>query len=415
MKHIALVPRGTGSGHNMRLYAIARELKKQSNSFEVTAFLESLHDTFSQLFNSIGVKTINVSQDGKNDYSKGSILKKDLNWDSLMNNFLGPTIFNSQKIIMLVRLFTRNKIDLVVSDLDVSAIAAAKICGIQSVLVTERFELPIAKFKKKDLENAGFKVDKSDFIDIHNVAQKTFDWGLDNATKVVTDCPYVDKLDNKLHFKKLLSQEHAVFVGPIIREDTNNFNKDDIRKKLSVKKDDFLIVAAVGGTTMFAEDKQKMQQSFITTFSNIHQINPNTKMVLLARDNLEVPEGIICMSYLPDWYGLLKSCDLVLTHPGWITVTELSSLKIPAIFSISSKREYHEWDELIRLSELGYSTNLGCNSKILTERILELIGNPQKLPNLTAHYSKVAPWSNGAYRVANLINNIIEKGSEEQR
>lgn len=26
MKHIALVPRGTGSGHNMRLYAIAREL-----------------------------------------------------------------------------------------------------------------------------------------------------------------------------------------------------------------------------------------------------------------------------------------------------------------------------------------------------------------------------------------------------
>lgn len=76
MKHIALVPRGTGSGHNMRLYAIARELKKKSNSFEVTAFLESLHDTFSQLFNSIGVKTINVSQDGKNDYSKGSILKK---------------------------------------------------------------------------------------------------------------------------------------------------------------------------------------------------------------------------------------------------------------------------------------------------------------------------------------------------
>ncbi|WP_412989378.1 hypothetical protein ACLJJ6_10475 [Pediococcus siamensis] len=188
------------------------------------------------MFNSISVKTINVSQDGKNDYSKGFILKNDLNWDSLMNDFSGPTIINSQKILMLVRLFTRNKIDLVVSDLDVSAIVAAKICGIQSVLVTERFELPIAKFEKTDFENAGFKVDESDFIDIHNVAQKTFDWGLDNATKVVTDCPYVDKLDNKLHFKKLLSQKHAVFVGPVIREDTNNFDKDDIRKNWVLKK-----------------------------------------------------------------------------------------------------------------------------------------------------------------------------------
>lgn len=415
MKHIALVPRGTGSGHNMRLYSIARELKKQDNSFEVTAFLDSLHGTFSQLFDSVGVKTINVSQDGRNDYSKGSILKDDINWDSLMNKFLGPTIFNSEKILMLVKLFTRNKIDLVVSDLDVSAIAAAKICGIKSVLVTERFELPIAKFRKIDLESAGFKVNDSDFKDIHNVARKTFDWGLDNATKVVTDCPYVDKLDTKLHFKKLLAQKHAVFVGPIIREDTSVLDKNDIRNKFGVKKDDFLIVAAVGGTTMFAEDKQKMQQSFIATFNNIRQTKPNTKMVLLARDNLEVPEGIICMNYLPDWYGLLKSCDLVLTHPGWITVTELSSLRVPAMFSISSKREYHEWDELIRLSELGYSTNLGCDPKILTQKISELLSDSKKLSSLTAPYSKVAPWSNGACRVVNIINNIMEKGSEEHR
>lgn len=88
-----------------------------------------------------------------------------------------------------------------------------------------------------------------------------------------------------------------------------------------------------------------MQQSFITTFNNIHQTKSNTKMVLLARDNLKVPKGVICMNYLPNWYGLLKTCNLVITHPGWITVTELSSLMVPAIFSISSKREYHEWDE----------------------------------------------------------------------
>lgn len=31
MKHIALVPRGMSSGHNMRLYALAQELKKQDN------------------------------------------------------------------------------------------------------------------------------------------------------------------------------------------------------------------------------------------------------------------------------------------------------------------------------------------------------------------------------------------------
>ncbi|SYW14261.1 glycosyltransferase family 28 protein [Oenococcus oeni] len=408
MEHIALVPRGTGSGHNMRLYAIAQELMKQDNSYEITAFLESLRDVFSQLFNSIGVKTINVSQDNKSDYSKGSILRHELNWDSLMNNFLGPTIFNSQKILMLVRLFTKNNTDLVVSDLDISAIAAAKICNIKSILVTERFELPIAKFKKTDFENAGFKVNETEFIDIHNVAQKTFDWGLDNSTKVVTDCPYVAKLDNNLHFKKLLSQKHAVFVGPIIREKNNNFDKNNIRRKLGIKKDDFLIVAAVGGTTMFSEDKQKMQQSFITTFNNIHQTNPNTKMVLLARDNLKVPKGVICMTYLPNWYGLLKSCDLVLTHPGWITVTELSSLMVPAIFSISSKREYHEWDELIRLSELGYSTDVGCNPKVLTNKIKELIGDPKILSSLTTPYSKVAPWSNGAYRIANIIKKGVE-------
>lgn len=212
---IALVPRGTGSGHNMRLYAIGKAIKDKNASINEYAFLESLKGTFSKMFESIGASVIDMSQGRQLDYSKGFILTSKLNWNSLINGFLGPTIFNSAKILFLINLFNEQKIDLVISDLDISAIVAANFCGIKSILVSERYELPISKFTNDDLKNAGFEIDSKEVTEVHKVIKNVFDWGLDNATRVVTDCPYVDKLDKKLHFKDLLDDGHAIFVGPI--------------------------------------------------------------------------------------------------------------------------------------------------------------------------------------------------------
>lgn len=99
--------------------------------------------------------------------------------------------------------------------------------------------------------------------------------------------------------------------------------------------------------------------------------------------------------------------NLVIAHPGWITVTEISALKIPAIYVLSSKKEYHEWDELIRLETLGLETDVGLNVTNIVkvaEKILEHKGYIQKYSN---DCSVIAPWANGAEKAANIIQGIV--------
>ncbi|GBG95901.1 glycosyltransferase [Lactococcus termiticola] len=404
--NIALVPTGTGTGHSMRMFAVAQAIYAKNPNINIYVYLESVQDTFQQLFEGIGATVINLKPNKVDDYSKHSALGGKLTWESTIPNFLGKSFFNSNKVLLLLKEFENNKINLVVSDLDASGIFAAKIRKIPSVFVTERFNMPFASMTEDQFVEAGFEFESKELESIKYINNIIYNWAITEADEILTDCPYVEGIDNSPVFSNFLSTGKAKFIGPMIRPTNEIMDMTSFLEKEGIKKSDFLIVAAIGGTSMFVENKYAMQDAYVELFKELHKCNSAIKMVLLAREKFEVPEGMVCLDYLPDWYGLLTRSNLMLSHPGWISVTELCALKVPAIFVLSSKKEYHEWEELEKLKALGFKTNIGLNIAELKKEIAPFIDNENYKKEALKVYSKIAPWVNGAERAA---ENIIEK------
>ncbi len=410
---IAFIPRGTGSGHNMRTYSIAKKYFELFPKDEGICFLESLKSTFEPMFKDAGIKVIDVNKNESKDldYSDRSVLSNVLNWDNVITKFLGPSMFNSEKVFLLLKYFEKYKnISTVVTDLDLSAIVAGSIARKKIVLITERYGSTISLISSDKLKNAGFSFEENEMNGIQKTMKELFDWCLDLTDLIITDCPYNELQDDKTYFKKLLDNGKAKFVGPIIR-DKKIFSpkiKRKIFSSLNIPFNSILITASIGGTSMFVEDKKKMQNFYLEVFDELHKWNSNIKMLLLSRDNsLKVPDGVISLKYLPNWYSLLQSSDLVLAHPGWITVTELSALQIPAIFCLSSPKEYHEWDEFIRLQDFGFITNFELDkNKLVSDSKKVLTSEKTKQKLFRSAYKKVAPTVNGSRVTAKLIHNI---------
>lgn len=366
------------------------------------------------MFRDIGLKVVNVNQDRETDYAQHSVLTNQLSWKSVITNFLGPSMFNSQKVFLLLKYFKKySDISTVVTDLDLSAVVAASMAKKKVILVTERYGSTISLIPPKNLKEAGFKFNNIEISEIQTAMRELFEWCLNLTDLIVTDCPYDSSLDNNTYFKSLLDKGKAKFVGPMIR-DTTKFSpktKQEVFSKLGLPVDAILITASIGGTAMFIENKKRMQNFYIQVFKKLHNWNPNIRMLLLARDNdLEVPKGIISLKYLPDWFSLLQASDLVLAHPGWITVTELSSLRVPSIFCLSSPKEYHEWDEFVRLKDFGFVTNFNLNERNLLIDAKTLLTSTENRHHLFNNaYQTVAPFNNGTETVSRMIHTIANE------
>lgn len=402
---IAMVPRNTGSGHIMRVYAIARALKEKKKEIEVDVYLSSLQSTFVPMFEKIGVTIIDLSPKGVN-HAPSSNLSENLNWETMINGFLSPTFFDSKRILLLMRWFCERLPKAVVSDFDMSAIEAADKLGIPSTLITERYNSPIVNISDESLEVAGFQVDKKEISLVRQVMDNIFTNATKTCVKIFTDKPYVKELDHGTLAEQLLRSGKMEFSGPIIRPIGQETNRHQERKKYGVSDDDFLIVATIGGTTMFRENYLNMRNNYINLFLKLKQKDERFRMILLARDTIDVPQGMICLDYLPDWISLLKSTDLLIAHPGWITVTEVSAMKVPAIFYLSSSKEYHEWESYQRLEYLGYWVHRGNDMDDLMAKILNIRLTESK-EDLKKIYKKIAPHCDGAKHVAAYLAGIL--------
>lgn len=139
---VAFIPRGTGSGHNMRTYAVAKKYVSLFPNDNGICFLESLQAMFEPMFRTLGLKVININDSKEVDYAEKSVLSEQLNWESVITKFLGPSMFNSRKVFLLLKYFKKySSISTVVTDLDLSAVVAASIAHKRIVLITERYTL----------------------------------------------------------------------------------------------------------------------------------------------------------------------------------------------------------------------------------------------------------------------------------
>lgn len=406
---IALVPNPTGTGHNMRMYAIARELKQQSSE-EVVVFLASLQNVFTTMFDEIGVKVVNFNPNDLVDYSKKSHLSDKLNWNTMIKDYFVDTFYNGNKILKYMNLFNEYKPDVVVSDYNINATLAAINLNLKNVFVTERYNFTLVDVPNEKLFEGGFEVSSDEMDQARETLNQLFGQMCKNIDLILTDKPYVKEMDQGSFMEQYLQNQKAHFVGPMIRP--NQLSSNEIRKELGLGNGP-IIVATVSGTTMFEENKKLLLDAFIQLFSEMKSKQNDLEMVLLGRSEMEVPEGIHSIPYLPNWIPLLQEASILLAHPGWITVTEVASLKVPAIFCLASYKEYHESEAYDRLQKLGFETNYGGNLPELIEKVEDLIQNKESVTSLLENYGKMVPNGNGAAKAANHILNVLEAIQEK--
>jgi UDP:flavonoid glycosyltransferase YjiC (YdhE family) len=390
----------TGAGHNVRTYAIAHALGQQP-TIEMHVYLSSLQNTFSALFVELGIQVHDTNPVHAVNHARDSHLRTQLDWESFIEEYIEPHFLNSQRIARLTHFFLQNPPDVVVSDYDFSAIVAAALVNVPCVLITERYNFTIVSVDNEALENAGFQVNTVEIDAARTVLNQLFTWLTDSCFAVLTDKPYVPVLDKETRGEQLLQSGKMRFVGPMVRPFPQHVDQAAERARYGIAMDDFLLVASLGGTAMFRENAELQQQLYLESYLQVKNECPNARLILITRRTPQqnLPEGVVCVPYIPNWLGLLSSTDLVLAHPGWITVTELSALGVPAIFVLASAREYHELEALQRLHLLGYETHRGTESAALAQHIIQL-RSPEAIQQVRQAYAQIAPHTDGAYRAA---------------
>jgi UDP-N-acetylglucosamine:LPS N-acetylglucosamine transferase len=155
---------------------------------------------------------------------------------------------------------------------------------------------------------------------------------------------------------------------------------------------------------MFAQNKDALLAAYLDSFRILRERNPELKLVLLGRQDIQAQDGVVCVPYYPDWMGLLREAELLISAPGWITVTEIAALHIPTLFVLPSKSEYHELEALRRLELLGFPTHLGHDRDRIVELVQSELEKDTRSPAYYAPHRQVAaPDGEGAVRAATRI------------
>lgn len=210
---IILVPNPTGSGHNMRMYAVAREIKERADNADVRVLLGSLQHIFTPMFEGIGVRVHDLTPGKIVDYSKRSHLENALGWDTMIANYIAPTFVNGSEILRYMALYMEYYPDVVVSDFNTNATAAAAFLRIPNILVTERFNFSLVNIDNTTLSKGGFNVEEQELSQARGALNQLFDWLCAHTNRILTDKPNVASLDKGGLMEKYFDSKKAIFVG----------------------------------------------------------------------------------------------------------------------------------------------------------------------------------------------------------
>ncbi|MCE6996334.1 hypothetical protein LZG04_16235 [Saccharothrix sp. S26] len=405
---VVYAPNPTGTGHNMRALAIAAQVRELRPDLAQTVLLGSMQDTFGPMFAAAGVDVVDISPKGVTNTALRSHLPDRLDWEGMVSGYLVPTFLDGDRILRLLGHFRDAAAEVVVGDYNPAAAIAAHFAGLPHVLVTERFNFSLVNVTNDQLIAGGVEVD-GDQLDRARVAlDQVFRSITRTAAAVVTDKPPLPGLASDADFLVLQDQGRAHFVGPMIRPLPTGDAKAEgaaARRRLGLG-DGPVVVATVGGTTMHLKNKQALVDCYLDAFAQLRAREPDLEMVLIGREKFDAPPGVHSFDYIPDWMALIRDAAVLLVPPGWITVTEICALGIPAVFVLSSYSEYHEIEPFERLGALGFATQLGTDSVALAAKARELIGSPEAVRDLREKYRAVAPDPHGARRVAEIITSL---------
>lgn len=390
---ILLAPNATGSGHNMRTLSLAREMLAQQPGTELTVLLASLQTTFAPLFAQAGVEVVDLARTQVN-YATKSNLGRRMDWEGYIGGYLAPAFVNGERILHYLALYQEHRPDLVVSDYNMSASMAAAILGVPHALVTERYDFTLCQLDDETLVSGGFDIDRDDLRRGRSALHAVFAWLVSTAEVVLTDKPRLDELDKGTPVARALDEGHAFFTGPMVREAPPEHDGAAVRAELGIPAGP-VMVGSVGGTTMFLENKQQVIDCYLAAYRTLKQQYPDLQFVLLGREKVEAPDEVLQLDYLPEWMPLLREANVLLSAPGWITVTEVAALRIPTVFVLGSLSEYHEVEAVRRLELLGFPTLIAPTADALADTVKPMLDRKADRSEPTPGQLAVAPEGSG--------------------
>lgn len=404
MKKIFLAPNPTGTGHNMRMLTIGREILKRHPNMKLIVLLGSMQDIFAPLFEEANIEIIDLSPTGIIDYSVSSHLEQRMDWDTMIKNYFVPTFFNGDKILRYVDIFVREQAELVISDYNINASIAAILNGTKNIFVTERHNFTLVDVEVDDLVDGGFNVNKEEIRAAKKTLSNVFDWMIQNTDLILTDKPYVEMMDKGKLMEKYFQTNKAHFVGPIY---SSRQGKEPIWEDYGVDISKPYIVGTVSGTTMIKADRDKNIQVYIDAYKEVRKKILGLQLILLGNINMPRVEGVHIIPYLPNWTTLIEKSSLLISHPGWITVTEVAKLKIPTLFYLPNFMEYHEVEAYRRLECLGLPVFVGYNISQFADKIFAAMEGDE---NTYKGYETLSPEGDGLLDAVTLIEECFNGG-----
>lgn len=408
--HILFTPNSTGSGHNMRTLAIIKKVQDNNPNVIISVVLLSLKNIFYKLYQEAGCNVI-VLNNSINDHSKVSHLSKFFDWKTYIEGYISNSFLNSSLILKYTALYIGAKPDLIVSDYNLSASAAAHIGKFKHAMVTERYDFTLFQVSNKELTDAGFIVNADEITAARESLHRIFEGIISSSSIILTDKPYIAELDKNTALENAAKSGKVKFVGPMVRDiPTKNTQADDeVLRSFGIELNakDKLIVASVGGTTMFIENKHNLIQKYIDLYNSLRKKIPELKMVLISRENIEPTDGIYVFDYIPNWLPLLNRANVLLSAPGWITATEVALVRVPVVYVLADQSEYHEVEASKRLKELGFNSFINPDIEQLTDIVLNIISEENIID--LAPYLALAPFGDGASKAARYLIGAIEQ------
>lgn len=395
-----------GAGHNMRALSLVRELTTLQQSRPVVVLLGSLQNVFEPLFEQAGAMVV-LTSTVLVDHSKTAHLTRMMDKEHYIDGYLLPTFLNFSRILEYLAQYQRLDPSVVVSEYNLSASIAALLGGYRHVLVTERYDFSLAQISDDDFRSAGFDVHTVEMAPIRPVLTAIFDWIVRGSELVLTDKPPMKTLDEGTALFRHIDEVKVRFFGPMTRRPPLVNDPTVLRADLGLGPGP-VIVASVGGTTMFMEDKSRAIHTYREAFALVHHDYPDAQMVLIGRTtDQESQAGITFVEFLPDWMALLTQACVLISQPGWITVTEIATLKIPTIFILAGRGGYHEIEAQRRLGLLGFPTLIEPTTQEVYKYLRDALRGNLAL-RCSPGFEVLAPTGRATVQAAELIEDVAK-------
>jgi len=240
----------------------------------------------------------------------------------------------------------------------------------------------------------------------------------DQSTKELLNSPIINRFSQVLlpNLKEesniddnLVRSKNFKFTGPIVKRQTGD--KNLLKKKYDINKNDFVITATCGGG---GQDEYNIGTlDFLNTVHQAYDIIKdkinNLKFIIIKGPYSDFKsDQLPVIDFEPNLMALLSISDICISTAGYNVCNELIISKSPSILFPLPRHEEFQKDRSERLENLGVAKllhNLDANE--LAEMILNLYKNRDKLSNLKQNLENVKI-SLGNEKAARIINESLD-------